>query len=452
MMRLLIIGASDAGISAGLRAKELEPETEVSLLEAGSYPNFSICGLPYFLSGEVQPWERLAHRSEAELAAPGLRLFLRTRAAALLPEERQVRSEDGRLFSYDKLIIATGGRSRRLAIPGVDLPGVFSLRWMEDAFAIEEYVRSEQPARALLLGGGYIGMEMAEALTLRGIRVSVLEHHPTLMKTLDAPLGAELAACLSAKGLGVHTGLRAERIEKEKGGLRLVADGFEALADMILVAVGSEPESSLAAAAGIECAANGAICVNRQMETSLPGIYAAGDCAQTWHALLRRDTYLPLGSTSHKQGRVAGAAALGRPAAFAGTYGTQVVKIFDRVAGRTGLREEEARAAGWDPFTVASSHWDHKAYYPGATRLELRLTGDRRSGRLLGAQMLGERGAEIAKRLDVLAAALASELRVEQLSDLDLSYTPPLSSPWDPLQAAAQAWERELRREASLSV
>jgi len=216
-------------------------------------------------------------------------------------------------------------------------------------------------------------------------------------------------------------------------------------ADMVLVVVGVRPETALAAEAGAELGVKGAIAVDPGMRTNLPDIYAAGDCVITHHRLLGV-TYLPLGTTAHKQGRVAGENALGGNRAFAGSLGTQVVKIFDQAAARTGLRDHEAAPAGFDPVTVETQADDHKAYYPGSHRITMRVTGDRATGRLLGMQLCGHKNAEIAKRVDIAAAAIFNQMTVDAVSDLDLSYTPPLGSPWDAVQAAAQAWTRAIQR------
>jgi NADPH-dependent 2,4-dienoyl-CoA reductase/sulfur reductase-like enzyme len=215
---------------------------------------------------------------------------------------------------------------------------------------------------------------------------------------------------------------------------------------MVMVAAGVAPEAALARSVGIAIGANGAIRVDRKMQTSSVDTFAAGDCADTYHRLLNRNIYFPLGTTAHKQGRVAGENAVGGNREFMGTLSTQVVKIFDLVLARTGLREDEARVAGYDPLSVDCDAWDHKAYYPGATTMKVRITGDRTTGRLLGAQSIGRHGAEISKRVDVLATALFHEMKVEEVVDLDLSYTPPLSSPWDPMQMTAQSWLQELTR------
>jgi NADPH-dependent 2,4-dienoyl-CoA reductase/sulfur reductase-like enzyme len=251
----------------------------------------------------------------------------------------------------------------------------------------------------------------------------------------------------------VVTGAAIERItpDEETPG-RLVASGqagFQRVADLVLVAIGVRPVTRLAQAAGVALGEHGALRVTRAMETSVPGILAAGDCVETWHRVLQRSTYLPLGTTAHKQGRVAGENAVradGGQRAFAGSLGTQVVKVFELAIARTGLLEAEALAAGFAPLTNETTTWDHKRYYPGARELRLRVTGDRATGRLLGAQIVGDWRGEVAKRIDIFATALAHDMRVADLSDLDLSYTPPLSSPWDPVQMAAQAWEAEHRR------
>lgn len=212
---------------------------------------------------------------------------------------------------------------------------------------------------------------------------------------------------------------------------------------MVLARTGAKPETELARAAGVSLGGNGAIQVSPTMETNVPDLYAAGDCVETRHRLLRSPGYLPLGTTAHKKGRVAGENAAGGRAEFEGSLGTRVVKIFDLVVARTGLRDREAILEGFDPLTIGSEAWDHKLYYPGATKVRIRITGDRKTHRLLGAQIVGSYGAEVSKRIDVFATALFNGMKVEELIHLDLSYTPPLSSPWDPVQLASQAWIRK---------
>lgn len=450
MTQLVIIGGSDAGISAALRAREIDPSVEPTLVIADSYPNFSICGLPFYLSGEVPDWRNLAHRTKDEIEHAGIRLLMGRRAVAIDSAGKKVRIVDAegreKELSYDRLIIGTGAESIRPDVKGLDLPGVFLLRWMEDSFAVHKRLTEHNPKSALIVGGGYIGMEMADALTLRGLSVTVVEFMETVLTTVDKPLGLRVAAELERHGVKVATGVGIQSIEAD--GARPAVkgtNGFSTVTDLVIVAVGCRPCTSLASKAGIQTGLKGAIKVNRRMETNLPDIYAAGDCVETWHHLLNSYTYLPLGTTAHKQGRIAGENAVGGRREFAGSLGTQAVKIFDLVAARTGLRDVEAQEGGFDPFTDEFETWDHKVYYPGAQKMIIRITGDRNSRRLLGAQIVGRRNSEVSKRIDIFAAALFNNMTVEQLSDLDLSYTPPLSSPWDPVQMAAQAWVKNLR-------
>jgi NADPH-dependent 2,4-dienoyl-CoA reductase/sulfur reductase-like enzyme len=228
--------------------------------------------------------------------------------------------------------------------------------------------------------------------------------------------------------------------------------GFSAVADLVLVAVGAVPSTDLAQTAGVELGQHGAIQVNQRMETNVPNIYAAGDCVETWHRLLQKNVYIPLGTTAHKQGRIAGENAIGGNCEFQGTLGTQVVKVFELAIARTGLREAEAKEAGFEPVTVEFETWDHKVYYPGAHPIRIRVTGDANTRQLLGAQIIGHYQGEVAKRIDIFATALFHGMQVDQLSDLDLSYTPPLSSPWDPVQMAAQAWVKRIAEQSLASV
>jgi len=450
MTRLVIIGGSDAGISAALRAREVDPSVEPTLVIADRYPNFSICGLPFYLSGEVSDWRSLAHRTKDEIEQAGIRLLMDHHAKAIAAEKKLVQVVDRqggtREVQYDRLVIGTGAESIKPNIRGIDLPGVFLLRWMDDSFAVYKWLTEHESRSALIVGGGYIGMEMADALSFRGLSVKVVEFAKTVLTTVDGPLGEQVAAELERHGVKVVTGVGIESIDAEGQSLKVQGTKeFNAQVDLVLVAVGCRPSTTLAAGAGIQTGLKGAIKVNRRMETSVPDIYGAGDCVETWHNLLKKYTYLPLGTTAHKQGRVAGENAVGGNREFEGSLGTQAVKIFDLVAGRTGLRDTEAQEAGFDPFTDHLETWDHKVYYPGAEKMIIRITGDRRTQRLLGAQILGHRRSEVSKRIDIFATALFSNMTIEQLSDLDLSYTPPLSSPWDPVQMAAQAWIKRLR-------
>jgi NADPH-dependent 2,4-dienoyl-CoA reductase/sulfur reductase-like enzyme len=448
-MRLLVIGGSDAGIAAALRARELDPAVEATVVVADAFPNFSICGLPYYLSGDVPDWRGLAHRTTSDLEQAGLRLLLDHTAQAIDPAGKQVTVTDAgggeRQLGYDRLVVATGAVPVRPPIDGLDLPGVHVLHTMGDTFALHQALTAGARS-AVIVGGGYIGLEMAEAFTSRGLAVTLVEQAPAVMPTVDDELGRLLGEELRHQGVQVVNDVTVKALHRQDGGLVVAGEpDFAATGDLVLVVVGVRPDTELAVAAGVETGVRGALRVDRHMRTNLPDVLAAGDCVETWHRLLEAPTYLPLGTTAHKQGRVAGETAVGGTAEFAGSLGTQVVKVFELAVARTGLRDPEATAAGLDPVTVGSVEFDHKAYYPGAHQLHLRITGDRTSGRLLGAQLVGDHRAEVAKRIDIPANALFHHMTVDGLNDLDLSYTPPFGSPWDAIQLAAQDWVRQTR-------
>jgi NADPH-dependent 2,4-dienoyl-CoA reductase/sulfur reductase-like enzyme len=443
--RIFIIGASDAGISAALRAKELNQNLDVAVVTEDEYPNFSICGLPFFLGGEVGAWQDLAHRTSYDLEKAGIRLFLKHRALKICRSEKTVEMSDEQgkrgVYPYDRLILATGAVPRRPDIPGIDLPGVFFLRRMDDGLTIQKHLASRRPQKIVLIGGGYIGMEMAEAMLHRRLQVEVVERSQVLLKNIDPGFSRRIQAELESQGAQIHTGFTVGKIEQKGQKLHVFSgQGRQIPADLVLVAVGCLPQTGVAVSAGIRTGKNGAIRVTRRMETNMPGIYAAGDCAETWNRILKKNTYQPLGTVAHKQGRVAGESAAGGDGTFSGTLGTQSIRIMNLVFAKTGLLQEEAVSAGFDPVSIRTETSDHKSYYPAASPVHIIITADKRTRRLLGAQILGSAGAEISKRLDILAAALFHRMTVDELEDLDLSYTPPLSSPWDPVQMAAQAW------------
>lgn len=456
MTRLLIIGGSDAGISAGLRARELDPGVTPLLIVADSYPNYSICGIPYHISGDVPDWRDLAHRTRADLEDAGLRLMLDTRATGIDSTARQVTvtTADGgqQRLDYDSLIIGTGAEPVRPPIAGLDrlgpADGVHVLHTIGDTRALTTTL-NRSPRSALIVGAGYVGLEMAEAFRARGLRVTVVEQQQQVLPTVDEDLAHLVIDELDRNNVEVHTSVAVTTIDRTADRRlhvtgRPTADGdgprFTTTVDLVLVVVGVRPDTSLARTVGVDLGVRGAIAVDRQMRTSVAGIWAAGDCVHTYHRVLDTEAYLPLGSTAHKQGTVAGENALGGQRTFAGSVGTQVVKVFDLVAARTGLRDAEATQAGFTPASHRVVADDHKAYYPGARPIAITVTGDATTGRLLGAQLIGHRDTAVAKRVDVYATALHHRMTVDQVSDLDLSYTPPLGSPYDAVQVAAHQW------------
>ena len=459
MTHLIAIGGSDAGISAALRARELDPSVDVTVVVADRYPNFSICGIPYFFSGEVTPWQSLAHRTAADLEATGMSLRLDTWAEDIDVAGRKliVRAPDGssEALAYDELVVGTGALPSHAGIAGLDElgpdDGVHVIHSMGDTFALDRYLDERDPQTAIIIGAGYVGLEMAEAFTVRGIRVTQLQRGSEVLSTLDPELGSLIHDELDGNGVEVVVNSAVTRVEKTETGLTVHGvhgDGpFSRTADLVLAVVGVRPNTELLERAGATLGAGRAVVVDEGMRTGLPHVYSAGDGTVTHHRLLGL-TYLPLGTTAHKQGRVAGENALGGDAKFAGSVGTQVVKVFNLVAARAGLRDHEAAAAGYAPLTTAARADDHKRYYPVAHPIDFRITGDTRDGRLLGAQLVGRLGTEVSKRVDTYATALYAGLTIEQVSELDLAYTPPLGSPWDAVQAATQEWSLAARKAA----
>ncbi|WP_341257432.1 MULTISPECIES: FAD-dependent oxidoreductase [Gordonia] len=463
--KIIAIGGSDAGISAALRARELDPTSEVTVVVADAYPNFSICGIPYYVSGEVTHWSNLAHRTAADLAATGMTVHTDTRATAIdtAGHRLTVTGPDGvsRDLDYDALIVGTGAVSVRPPITGLEQlgpdDGVHLLHSMGDTFAVMNTLTTTDPKTAIIIGAGYIGLEMAEGLTTRGLAVTQIEALPEVLPTVEPELGTLVHDELVRNRVDVRTNTLVTAIDRADNGdltVTTASDGHtdHLTADLVLVVVGVRPDTDLAAAAGANLGIKNTIAVDEQMRTNLPDVFAAGDAVHTHHRQLGI-TWLPLGTTAHKQGRVAGENALGGTARYTGSLGTQVVKIFDLVAARTGLKEAEALTAdrGWTPVSTTSTPDDHKAYYPGATPINIRITADQKTGTLLGAQLIGHRTAEIAKRIDTYATALHHGMTVEALSELDLSYTPPLGSPWDAVQIAAHNWVHEHRLHAQRS-
>jgi len=377
------------------------------------------------------------------MKAAGLR-FLLDHTAAQIDADRHaltVRDPDGdeRAIGYDTLIVGTGAVPARPPIDGLDTPGVHVLHSMDNVFAVHDRITLPSTRRAIIVGAGYIGLELADAFSHRGLDVTVIEMLDQVLATIDTELAAPLQDTLTRHGVTVATGVTVHAIEPDGTQLRVISDdGGDRTADVVVVAAGVRPNTTLAQTAGAALGQRGAIVVDRHMRTDVPDIYAADDCVETWHPLLARPTYLPLGTTAHKQGRAAGANAAGSDTRYAGSLGSQAVKIFDRVVARTGLRPHEASTHGYKPCTVD----DHKAYYPGATPPRIHLTADA-DGLPLGAQLLAHTDAEVAKRCDVIATAIHHRLTVADLLDLDLTYTPPLSAPWDPVQQVAQEWQAQ---------
>jgi NADPH-dependent 2,4-dienoyl-CoA reductase/sulfur reductase-like enzyme len=449
--RLVIVGGSDAGVEAALAARRKEPNIEIELLLEDGFPNYSICGLPFLVSGEVAGWRQLAHRSRASIESEAIRIRTEHRVVGLDVGRQSIDVDaagDPLVLPYDQLILATGASP---AAPPVTTPRsarVRVLHTMRDGIELRQHIGTARPRDAVIVGTGYIGVEMADALTRLGIGVTMIGRAPWVLPSMSGAPGSLIQDELERMGVSVLAGHGVLEIRAAAGRAAVVVDDGGTLeTDLVLVATGVRPNAELALDAGIATGVAGAIRVDQRMQTSVPGVLAAGDCAETYDTILKRSSYLPLGTTAHKQGRVAGSNAAGGDATFAGSIGTQVVKVFDLAAGRTGLSIEKAESNGFDARAVRTVVPDHTPYYPDAHDLDITIVGDASDGRLLGAEIVGDWRAGVAKRLDVFAVAAQHEWRVHDLLDADLSYTPPLGAPWDPIQVAADAWHRAVRQD-----
>jgi NADPH-dependent 2,4-dienoyl-CoA reductase/sulfur reductase-like enzyme len=438
--RLVIIGGVAAGMSAASRARRLNPQMEVVVLEKGDYVSYGACGLAYFVSGVVPQAEDLViYTPEYFRDQRGIYALTCHEALEILPAKKQVlvRRPDGETAptDYDKLIITAGG-APDVEVPGADAPGVFRCNSLADAIALRAFLEERKPKRAVVIGGGYIGLEAAEALRRRGLEVSLLERSATLMEDLEPEIGQWVEERLRAHEVSAHLNSTVSAIDPAADGSLVVSYGQRQTltADVAVVATGIVPRAELAARAEIELGASGAIRTDDRQQTNLPGIYAAGDCTETFHRVTGGAVYFPLGTTANKQGRVAGENAAGGNASFPGIVGTLVTKVFELEVAKSGLSWAGARAAGFQPEVVKVDSRSRARYLKGKP-LRCTLVADRPSGRLLGAQLAGEEGA--ARRIDVVATALAAQMTVADFVHLDLGYAPPFGPVYDPLLVAA---------------
>jgi NADPH-dependent 2,4-dienoyl-CoA reductase/sulfur reductase-like enzyme len=429
-------------MSAAAKARRTARDLEIVVYEASGFVAYGSCGFPYFIKGEIARVEELIARTPEQFAAQGIQVKVRHRVLAIDPAGQTVRVEDlasGREFTdrWDALILATGGAAVRPPIPGLDLPGIFTLRTVEDAAAIRRWVEDRRPRRGVIVGGGYIGLEMAEALAAHGVELAVVEMLPQVLPTLDPEMAVHAQEALTRQGIALHLERTVEAFEGGERVERVVAGGTRLPADVVIFSVGVQPRSELARRAGIAPGPTGAVATDDRQRTSLSGIWAAGDVAEARHLVTGKPAYVPLGTTANKQGKVAGANAAGGDEIFAGIVGTAVVKVFDLTAAMTGLTETRARAEGFDATAVTITHNSRASYMPGRAPLTVKLVFEKTSRRVLGAQMVGTDG--VAKRIDVVAAALQAGWTTDELAALDLAYAPPFAPVWDPILVAAGA-------------
>lgn len=435
-MKLVIVGGVAAGATAAARARRISEEAEITLFERGPYVSYANCGLPYYLSGDISDRsELLLQTPEGFHARYGVNVHVQTSVLQIDRAGKRVLTkgpEGERWVPYDKLILAQGGEPVMPPIPGMDQPHVFKLWTVPDMDRIDAVLAEGQAKTAVVVGGGFIGLEMAEAFRMRGLSTTVVELQPSVMAVMDPEFGGRIAAELQENGVDVVTGAGVSAVHADAVEL---SDGRRIPADLVLFSVGVRPNLALAKEAGLEIGASGGLLVNENLQTSDPDIYAAGDMVEVVHRVSGRRVRIPLAGPANRQGRIAASNALGMPMRYSGALGTSVVKIFEATAAMTGLSESAARQAGFD-VGVAVIHKDHHAaYYPGAEEIALKLVYDRQTAKLLGAQAFGRAGVE--KRIDVLATALHGGFTLSDLAELDLAYAPPYSSANDPINLAA---------------
>jgi len=443
--RLIVVGGVAAGMSAAAKAKRTRKGLDIVVYEQSGHVSYGSCGFPYFIKGEIPNVEEVIARTPAQFAAQGIQARIHHRVLAVETATQTLRVENletGREFvdHWDGLILATGGTAARPPIPGLELPGIFTLRTVEDAVAIRQWLEERQPRRGVIVGGGSIGMEMAEALSAYGVELAVVEMRSQVLPNLDAEMAGYVQDELRRWKVALHLG-RAVQAFEGRGRVEWAVVGEERLpAELVIFSIGVKPDVSLARGAGLILGPTGAVAVDERQRTSVAKVWAAGDVAEARHLVTGRPAYMPLGTTANKQGKVAGANAAGGDETFPGIVGTSVVKVFGLTAAQTGLTEKQTRAEGIDAAAVTITANSRANYMPDRASIHVKLTFVRDSRRVLGCQMVGSDG--VAKRIDVVAAALRAGWATRDLADLDLAYAPPFAPVWDPILVAANAANR----------
>jgi len=443
--RLVVVGGDAAGMSAASQAKRLRGDKlEVIAFERGAHSSYSACGIPYWVAGDVQDEEDLVARSPEEHRRNGIDLRMLTDVEAIEIEAGQVAVRDlgsGRRYreGFDHLVIATGALPVRPPLPGCDAAGVLGVQTLDDGAALLADLERYRPQRAVVIGGGYIGVEMAEALARRDVAVTVVDQAPQPMSTLDPDMGELVHQAMEGLGIDVHTDTAVTGFDSDGDGrVRsvLTTDGAVE-ADVVVLGLGVRPNTALADAAGLLLGDDGGIRTDVQMRVlGHDQVWAGGDCVEVLNLVSGQYQHVPLGTHANKHGRVIGHNVGGSYATFPGVVGTAVSKVYDLEIARTGLRERDANHAGFGYVTVTVRSGTRAAYFPGTQRLTVKMTAERHTGRLLGAQIVGNEGS--AKRIDTAATALWNRMTVEEMTALDLAYAPPFSPVWDPILVAAR--------------
>lgn len=449
-MKVVIVGGVAGGATAAARIRRLDEQAEIVVFERSWYVSYANCGLPYYIGGVIEDPEELTLQTpESFFARFRITMKVRHEVTAIHPDRRTVTVRDleaGTEFeeAYDKLLLSPGAKPTQPRLPGAGVENLFTLRTVEDTLRIREYIDQKQPRSAVLAGGGFISLELAENLRELGMEVTIVQRPRQLMHPFDPDMAALIHSEARRHGVRLALGHTVEGFEAKDGGVDvLLQDGPPLHADLVVMAIGVTPDTALARAAGLELGLKGSIVVNDRMETSVPDIYAVGDAVQVKHFVTGRDTLIALAGPANKQGRIAADNICGGDSRYTGSQGSSVLKVFDMTAAVTGLNETNARAAGLAADAVVLSPMSHAGYYPGGRVMTMKVVFERETGRLLGGQIVGYEGVD--KRIDVLATAIRAGMTAVELKDLDLAYAPPYSSAKDPVNMAGFMVENLLR-------
>ena len=440
-MKVVIVGGVAGGATAAARIRRLDEQAEIVVFERSGFISYANCGLPYYIGGVIEDPEELTLQTpESFFSRFRVSMRVRHEVTAIHPEEKTVsvkNLETGEEFeeSYDKLILSPGAKPTQPRLPGVGLNKLFTLRTVEDTFRIKDYISENHPKSAVLAGGGFISLELAENLRELGMEVTIVQRPKQLMNPFDPDMAAFIHSEMRRHGVKLALGHTVEGFEEKDGGVDvLLKDEAPLHADMVVLAIGVSPDTQLAQDAGLELGVKGSIVVNDRMETSVPDIYAVGDAVQVKHFVTGQDVLLSLAGPANKQGRIAADNICGGDSHYTGSQGSSVIKVFDMTAATTGVNETNAKKAGLDVDTVILSPMSHAGYYPGGKVMTMKVVFEKETYRLLGAQIVGYEGVD--KRIDVLATAIRARLKATELKDLDLAYAPPYSSAKDPVNMA----------------
>ncbi len=446
--RLLVIGGVAAGPKAAAKARRCDPEMEIVIYQEEDDISYAGCGLPYYISGVIKERQELISRTPGQFAQEGIRILKNRRIESIDVKNQTISGRkigSGETFTdhFDRLVIATGAYPIRPRIEGIDLNNVFYLRSIFDADAIFQQIQSESIRNVVIAGGGYIGLEMAESLALRGKNVTIVELAPQILTLFDEDFAGILRQYLEKKGVNVFTSEGIQALRGKEGKVTHVQTVARELeADVVLMSLGIRSQVELAKQAGLKIGETGAIWVNEKMETSVEGVYAAGDCAETTHLITGKRVWIPLGSTANKQGRVVGVNVCGGNATFPGVMGTAAFKTFDFNVAKTGLSMREAKQEGFHPVQAIVRGYDRAHYYPGKKESTLKVIADKETGRILGGQVIGEGPSD--KFIDILAMALHAKMTCRDLANVDLAYAPPFSPVLSPVIVSANVLMNKL--------